>query len=160
MIRAATPDDAGQIASIYNHYIEHSVITFEEEPVADAVMQARIEQGLLKYPWLLAERDERVAGYAYATQWKPRSAYRNTVETSVYISPEHPRQGLGEALYRALIDVLREKGFHSALGGIALPNEASVALHEKLGFRKVGELEEVGRKFDRWVNVGYWQRSL
>ncbi len=160
MIRAATADDGGQIASIYNHYIEHTVVTFEEELVGTADMRERIEQGLAAYPWLVAHLDDGVAGYAYATRWKPRSAYRNTVETSVYISPAHARQGLGEALYRALIENLREQGFHCALGGIALPNEASVSLHEKLGFRKVGELEQVGWKFDRWVNVGYWQLQL
>lgn len=160
MIRAATPDDAAGIASIYNHYIEHTVITFEEEPVTAADMLERIESGLAAYPWLVAEHDGKVAGYAYATRWKPRSAYRNTVETSVYISPAHYRLGLGEALYRALFEHLCERGFHCALGGIALPNDASVALHEKLGFRKVGELEEVGWKFDRWVNVGYWQLQL
>lgn len=160
MIRAATPDDAGHIASIYNHYVEHTVVTFEEEPVTATDMRARIDDGLPTYPWLVAERDGEITGYAYATRWKPRSAYRNTVETSVYISPGHPRQGFGEALYRALIEHLRNQDFHCALGGIALPNEASIALHEKLGFRKVGELEEVGFKFDRWVNVGYWQRSL
>lgn len=160
MIRTASPDDAGQIASIYNHYIEHTVVTFEEEPLESEDMRKRIEPGLASYPWLVAERDGQVAGYAYATRWKPRSAYRNTVETSVYISPGHFRQGLGEALYRDLLGRLREQGFHCALGGIALPNEASVSLHEKLGFRKVGELEQVGWKFGRWVNVGYWQLRL
>ncbi len=160
MIRPATSHDADQIAAIYNHYIEHSVVTFEEVPLAADEMRARIEQGIPDYPWLVAESDEGLAGYAYATRWKPRSAYRNTVETSVYISPTRQRRGVGEALYRSLIDRLQEGGFHTALGGIALPNEASVSLHEKLGFRKVGELEQVGWKFDRWVNVGYWQRTL
>lgn len=160
MIRAATAEDARQIASIYNHYIEHTVATFEEEPVGAAEMRERIEPGLLSYPWLVAEQNGQLAGYAYATRWKPRSAYRNTVETSVYISPAHARHGFGEELYRALIERLRNSGFHCALGGIALPNEASVSLHEKLGFRKVGELQEVGWKMGRWVNVGYWQLQL
>ena len=160
LIRAATPDDADQIASIYNHYIEHTVITFEELPVTAADMRTRLETGLALYPWLVAELEHEISGYAYATQWKPRSAYRNTVETSVYVAPAHSRQGLGEALYRALLEHLCDEGFHCALGGIALPNDASVSLHEKLGFRKVGELEQVGWKFDRWVNVGYWQLLL
>lgn len=160
MIRPATPDDAAQIASIYNHYVEHTVVTFEERPVSMADMQARIGHGLSARPWLVADVDGQVAGYACATRWKSRSAYRNTVETSVYIAPSQLRKGTGESLYRQLLAQLRTNGYHCALGGIALPNDASVALHEKLGFRKVGELEEVGWKFDRWINVGYWQLNL
>ena len=120
MIRIATPGDAEWIASIYNHYIEHSVVTFEEEPVSAADMRSRIESGLAAYPWLVKECDGAVAGYAYATRWKPRSAYRNTVETSVYLSPAHFRQGFGEMLYRGLIERLRQSGFHCALGGLSL----------------------------------------
>ena len=160
LIRPAAPNDAADIAAIYNHYIERSVVTFEETPVDAAEMAARIDKAGSRYPWLVAEADKRVIGYAYGTEWKPRSAYRNTVETSVYLSPAHQGQGVGEELYSRLIEQLRADGFHCALGGIALPNDASVSLHEKLGFRKVGELEQVGFKFEQWVNVGYWQRIL
>ena len=160
MIRSATPDDADGVATIYNHYVEHSVVTFEVEPVSTAEMRSRIEAGYRNYPWLVADDEAAVRGYAYATRWKPRAAYRNTVETSVYVSPDHQGHGIGEQLYRALIERVAARGFHAALGGIALPNPASVTLHEKLGFKKVGELEQVGFKHDRWVNVGYWQLIL
>ncbi len=158
MIRSATPGDAVAIASIYNHYIEESVVTFEVDQVSAAEMRSRIETGCATHPWLVAVDADSVLGYAYATQWKSRAAYRNTVETSVYVAREHHGNGVGERLYRELIERVAKQGFHAALGGIALPNPASVALHEKLGFRKVGELEQVGWKHDRWVNVGYWQR--
>lgn len=160
MIRSATPGDADGIASIYNHYVKESVVTFEVELVSTAEMQTRIESGSRDYPWLVAIGDDTVQGYACASRWKPRAAYRHTVETSVYVGPRHIGFGVGERLYRALLQRVTERGFHAALGGIALPNPASVALHEKLGFRKVGELEQVGFKHDRWVNVGYWQRIL
>jgi phosphinothricin acetyltransferase len=160
MIRSATPGDADGIASIYNHYVKESVVTFEVDPVSTAEMQSRIEAACQYYPWLVDLDDDVIRGYAYASQWKPRAAYRHTVETSVYVGPRHIGFGVGERLYRALLERVTERGFHAVLGGIALPNPASVALHEKLGFRKVGELEQVGFKHDRWVNVGYWQRIL
>ena len=134
--------------------------TFEVEPLSATDMRSRIEAGMPAYPWLVASDADTVRGYAYATQWKSRAAYGKTVETSVYVAPDHLGCGVGETLYRALIERLARQGFHCALGGIALPNPASIALHEKLGFTKVGELEQVGWKHDRWVNVGYWQCFL
>jgi phosphinothricin acetyltransferase len=160
MIRLATPVDAAAIASVYNHYIKHSVATFEVEPLSATDMRSRIEAGMPAYPWLVASDTETVCGYACATPWKSRAAYGKTVETSVYVAPEHHGNGVGESLYRALLEHLATEGFHCALGGIALPNPASIALHEKLGFTKVGELKQVGWKHNRWVNVGYWQCFL
>jgi phosphinothricin acetyltransferase len=160
MIRAVSPPDAERIASIYNHYVDHTVITFEEEPVPAAEMAERIVSVTTSYPWLVIERDREVCGYAYATRWRERASYRLSVESTVYLAPECIGQGLGTTLYSALMDRLREAGFHCVMGGIALPNAASVALHEKLGFWKVAELKEVGRKLDRWVDVGYWQLIL
>jgi L-amino acid N-acyltransferase YncA len=101
-----------------------------------------------------------VVGWAYATAWKSRSAYRFSVETTVYVAASHQRRGVGGALYRKLIEDLRARKLHSVVGGIALPNEGSVALHEKLGFRKIAHFAEVGRKLDRWIDVGYWQLIL
>lgn len=111
-------------------------------------------------PWLVAEAEGVVAGYAYATKWRVRHAYRFSVESSVYLAPASAGQGIGTMLYRALLDRLRDGGFHLAIGGIALPNAASIALHEKLGFEKVAQFREVGFKFGRWTDVGYWQLSL
>src|SRR5262249_46335457 len=107
-------------------------------------------------PWLVACVDGRVVGYAYAAPWKTRSAYRYSVESTIYIEPGQSRRGYGRPLYESLIADLRGRGFHSVIGGISLPNEASVALHERVGFRAAGVLREVGRKFDRWIDVGYW----
>lgn len=160
MIRPATAADAGSIAAIYNHYVRETVITFEETPVSENEMARRIADVGSRYPWLVAEHHGAVAGWAYATEWKTRSAYRFSVETTVYVSPTQQRRGMGASLYTPLIAELKARRLHSAVGGIALPNDASIALHEKLGFQKIAHFAEVGRKFDRWVDVGYWQLIL
>jgi L-amino acid N-acyltransferase YncA len=160
-VRAAIADDADAIVAIYNHYIATTTISFEEELVSAAAMQLRIadvKSGGL--PWIVAEVDGKVAGYAYATKWRARAAYRYAVERSVYLGRDCAGQGLGTALYAELIERLRAAGLHLVIGGIALPNAPSVALHEKMGFEKVAHFSEVGRKFDRWIDVGYWQLRL
>jgi L-amino acid N-acyltransferase YncA len=161
IIRAASVADAASIASIYNHYVRNSVVTFEEEDLCAEAMAARIaevqEQSL---PWLTAEVDGAVAGYAYAHKWKARSAYRNSVETTIYLAPGRESRGLGTTLYAALFPPLKARGTHVAIGGVALPNEASIALHLKLGFGPVGTFRQVGFKHGRWVDVGYWQLML
>ena len=161
VIRAAVAADSSAIAEIYNHYVAKTVITFEEEPVSGADMARRIEDaGAASLPWLVAEREGRVVGYAYATPWRARSAYRFSVEVTVYADPGCPRMGIGSRLYEQVLPGLKARGLHSALGVIALPNEASVAFHERFGFAKVAHLREVGFKFDRWIDVGYWQLML
>ena len=160
MIRACTTADATAICSIYNHYVRETVITFEEAPVAAPEMAQRIVDVATRFPWLVAEDGNEVVGYAYATPWKTRSAYRFSVERTVYVAPGQTGRGLGTALYRELLDALRKQGVHSVVGGIALPNAASITLHEKLGFKKIGQFVEIGRKFDRWVDVGYWELIL
>jgi L-amino acid N-acyltransferase YncA len=136
-------------------------ISFEEAAVLANEMARRIADiqaaGL---PWLVAEVDGVIAGYAYATKWRVRHAYRFSVESTVYLAPESAGKGIGTALYRALLDLLREGGYHLVIGGITLPNEASIALHEKMGFEKVAHYSEVGFKFQRWIDVGYWQINL
>lgn len=160
MIRHAIAADAGPIAEIYNHYIRETVITFEETPISESEMARRIADVGARHPWLVAEQDGAVVGWAYASEWKTRASYRFSVETTVYIAPTQQRRGLGTALYAPLIAELKVRGMHSAVGGIALPNAASVALHEKFGFTKIAHFKEVGRKFDRWVDVAYWQLIL
>ena len=160
-IRPATPDDAAAIAVIYNPYVAGTTISFEEEAVTSADMAQRIaEVQAAGLPWLVACRDGRLLGYAYATKWRARPAYRSSVESSVYLDAGATGQGFGSALYRALLDELRAREVHMVIGGIAQPNPASVALHEKLGFSKVAHFSEVGRKFGRWVDVGYWELRL
>ena len=161
MIRPASASDAHAIAQIYNHYIQNSVITFEEQVVSAQDMATRIQDvAASALPWLVADQEGQVAGYAYATKWKARSAYRFSVEITVYLEPGRQGQGLGSQLYAALLARLRELGVHSVIGGIALPNPGSVALHEKFGLTKVAHFSEVGYKFERWVDVGYWQTTL
>ena len=160
MIRSATPGDAAQLASIYNHYVENTVITFEEEAVSESEMRTRIADGLSLFPWCVMEVGGTLLGYAYGSPWMARTGYRLSVETTIYVAQDHRGEGLGIGLYSALIDHLKSRDVHCALGVIALPNPASVALHEKLGFRKAGELHEVGCKLGQWVNVSYWQLLL
>lgn len=160
-IRAAALPDAAAIAAIYNHYVAHTVITFEEEPVSTAEMAPRIEGvQAASFPWLVAEEGARVVGYAYGAQWRARSGYRYSAEITAYLDREHGGRGIGSMLYGHLFPILRARGIHAVVAGIALPNEASVALHEKLGMRKVAHFEQVGFKFDRWIDVGYWQCTL
>ena len=160
-IRGATPNDASDLARIYNHYIEHAVTTFETDPVPSSEMVQRVRVNEEeKLPWLVAERNEDIAGYAYASKWKGRCAYRYSVETTVYLEKEAVGHGIGRMLYTELLEALRALSLHVAIGGIALPNERSVRLHEAMGFRKVAHFEEVGFKLNRWVDVGYWQKML
>ncbi|MEZ0471322.1 arsinothricin resistance N-acetyltransferase ArsN1 family B [Luteimonas salinilitoris] len=161
VIRPAAPGDADAIARIYNHYVADTCVTFETEEVFAAEMAQRITDTLeMPLPWLVAEADGAIAGYAYAAKWKGRCAYRYSVETTVYLDPMCTGRGLGLPLYAALIDAVKTLGMRAAIGGIALPNAPSITLHERLGFRKVGHFEQVGFKQDRWIDVGYWQRLL
>jgi len=157
MIRKIQAEDAAQICEIYNYYILNTIITFEESTVSTAEMRSRIIQTIQKHPWIVYEQNNRIFGYAYASEWKSRCAYKHSVETTVYLRNEAKGNGLGTLLYQELIDQLRNKNIHAAIGGIALPNDASVALHEKLGFVKIGQFREVGYKFDNWIDVGYWE---
>ncbi|HEY6927710.1 MAG TPA: arsinothricin resistance N-acetyltransferase ArsN1 family B [Steroidobacteraceae bacterium] len=160
-VRPAIASDGEALARIYNYYIDNTVITFEEEPVSAGVMTKRVAevQGA-SLPWLVAELDESVVGYAYASKWKVRSAYRYSVETTIYLEHGREGQGLGTRLYSELLSILRRQGVHAVMGGAALPNEASVALHEKLGFERVATFRQVGFKHQKWVDVAYWQILL
>jgi phosphinothricin acetyltransferase len=160
MIRACRNTDAERIAEIYNHYVRETVVTFEEEPVDAVEMGRRIADVTARFPWLVFEEHGILTGYAYATTWKTRSAYRYSVESTVYVAPGFERRGIGVALYEALIVALRARGVHCVIGGITLPNPASVALHEKVGFAKIGVFAEVGFKLGRWADVGYWVLTL
>jgi L-amino acid N-acyltransferase YncA len=157
MIRFVTVNDAENICAIYNHYIENSIATFEVDAVAVSDMQSRIGDASAQRPWFVYERDHGLAGFAYASVWKSRCAYRFSLETTVYLSPDHLGRSIGTALYAHLIEDIRKMNIHSLIASIALPNDASIALHEKLGFEKVGQFKEVGWKFDQWIDVGYWE---
>lgn len=160
-LRRATADDAAAIASIYAPYVRACVVSFETEPPDEAEMRGRIESGADLYPWLVAcDEDGAVRGYAYACAFRARPAYRFTVETTVYVADGAHRRGIGTLLYRALLPILEAQGFAQAIAAVTLPNEASVRLHEGLGFRPAGTYEKVGFKFGEWRSVGLWQRPL
>ena len=160
LIRSAAPSDCEAIARIYNHYIRETIITFEEQEVSAQEIEARLaEVTSASLPWLVVESVGVIAGYAYATKWKGRCAYRYSAESTIYLEPSQTRRGVGTRLYRELLARLRAMSIHAVIGGIALPNPASIALHERLGFSKVAHFKEVGFKFSRWIDVGYWQMS-
>ncbi|MGE3275118.1 MAG: arsinothricin resistance N-acetyltransferase ArsN1 family B [Vicinamibacterales bacterium] len=160
-VRDATDADAGAVVRIYNPFITGTVVTFEEVPIDAVEMRRRMADVRdASLPWLVIEEMGQVAGYAYATRWRVRRAYRYAVEITIYLAPGHEGRGLGTRLYGALFDRLRAAGIHAVIGGIALPNAASVALHEKMGLRKVAHFEQVGFKFGRWIDVGYWETLL
>jgi L-amino acid N-acyltransferase YncA len=156
-IRPATRADAAAIAAIYAHFVGSSVITFEIDPPDRDEIARRMDLILPRYPYLVAEMDGELAGYAYAGQLYERAAYRWTVEATVYVAPEHHRQGVGRRLYSALLAALDMQGFQSVIGKITLPNLASVALHEAMGFVRCGLLAAVGYKHGGWHDVGIYQ---
>lgn len=159
-IRIATPDDAGVIAAIYAPYVLETTISFETEaPDAAEIAQRMTKSGGL-YPWLVHEAEDGVLGYAYASAHRERAAYRWSVDVSIYLSPRAHRRGIGRGLYHRLLKILELQGFHAAYAGIALPNAASIGLHEACGFTPVGVYREVGHKFGAWRDVGWWGRTL
>jgi L-amino acid N-acyltransferase YncA len=156
-VRKVKLEDAGQITDIYNFYILNTHHTFEVLPLSLAEMQSRIDQIAKNYPFLVCEENDEILGYAYAAGYKPREAYSYSSEISVYIKNDSGRKGIGKSLYQKLFEELSKTKVHAVIAGIALPNEASVRLHEKFGFEKVAHFREVGFKLGRWIDVGYWE---
>jgi phosphinothricin acetyltransferase len=160
-LRPVMPADAADIARIYNHYVLNTTVTFEEAVVSAEEMAGRMDElAAESLPWLVAEAAGAIIGYAYAGKWKGRCAYRYSAESTVYLDHQHTGRGAGTLLYTQLLNMLRDRKLHAVMGGIALPNDASIALHEKLGFTKVAHFPEVGFKFDGWIDVAYWQKRL
>lgn len=160
-IHTADPDrDAAACVAIYAPFVESGATSFEEDSPDPTSFAARIRQTQATYPWLVAARDGVVVGYAYACPHRARPAYRWAVETSVYIAAGERGAGCGRALYAELMDRLRRQRFHVACAGITLPNPASVALHESVGFLPVGTYRRIGWKDGSWRDVGWWQLEL
>jgi phosphinothricin acetyltransferase len=160
-IRNIIEADAKAVAEIYNHYITQTIITFEEEAISFSEIHQRIQEvQSSSLPWLVAEHAGEIVGYAYASKWRGRYAYRFSTEVTVYVASDRIGHGIGSKLYNQLLPELRYNDIHAVLAGIALPNEASVLFHEKFGFTEVAHFREVGFKFNRWIDVGYWQRIL
>jgi phosphinothricin acetyltransferase len=160
LVRPFQPGDVPTANCIVNHYIRETHIHFASEPARDEQFLGDWRASQPRYPWLTATLDGRFAGYAKGGPWRAREAYRSTVETAVYIDPACHRRGVGLAVMTALLDELSRREFRTAIAGVALPNDASIALHEKLGFASVGTFHGVGVKFGRSWDVGFWQRCL
>jgi L-amino acid N-acyltransferase YncA len=160
LVRAATAADAEACAAIYATYVLESAITFEVDPPSVDVMVQRIVDASRTHGWLVAEVAERIVGYAYATQFKPRPAYRWTCEVTVYVESGRRRTGTGAALYDALFAHLSNRGYFMAAAAITVPNVASEGLHRSFGFDVVGTFPHVGYKNGGWHDVLWMQRSL
>ena len=160
MIRSIKPSDCKSVTDIYNYYIETTSITFEEVPITVSEMQNRVNGIRELFPYLVYEEDGKILGYAYVDTFHSRSAYRFTLENSIYLRNGYQGKGIGKALMNELLNEAKKRDTHSIIAVIALPNERSVNLHEAFGFKNVGTLKEVGRKFDKWIDVGYWELIL
>lgn len=159
-VRDFAAGDVAPANELTNHYIRETPIHFGATPASDDEFAAHWERGRARFPWLAATLDGRFAGYCKAGVWRERDAYARTVETGIYVARDAQGRGVGRALYEALFARLRGAGFHAAVAGITLPNDPSVRLHEAVGFTRVGVFREVGRKFDAWHDVGFWQAML
>jgi len=162
-IREGCSGDVPRLVEIYNYYVEHTPITFDTEPVSLQARQKWFEafSNAGPYRLLVAELNGRVSGYASSREFRVKPAYERSVETSIYLAPDDCGDGFGSALYGRLLDVLEEEAtVHRAYGGVALPNEASTALHRRFGFKPVGTFSEVGFKFGRYWDVAWFERAL
>ncbi|BBA92740.1 GNAT family N-acetyltransferase [Streptococcus ruminantium] len=159
-IRSVRPSDVEELVAIYSPYVEETVITFETQVPTATEFADRIEKILEKFPYLVAEEEGRILGYAYASTYYPRAAYDWTVELSIYISQKARGQGIGNLLYSHLEKELIARGFKNFLACISLPNPASLALHEKMGYKQVAHLKKVGYKFGNWHDIVWLQKSL
>jgi L-amino acid N-acyltransferase YncA len=160
-LRLVVSDDAAQIAAIYAPFCRETAVTFETVAPHETIMRERIRAVADRYPWLVTVSEEdAVLGYAYASRHRERAAYRWSVDFTVYLAPGAKRQGIGTELYTVLASICRDLGYYRALAGITLPNEASVRLHEKIGFRPIGVYQRVGFKLGKWHDVGWWSLDL
>ncbi len=152
-IRPVRLSDAKALVDIYNHYIKETTITFETEPITAEEMANRIKDISAQFPYFVYEKDGEILGYCYAHLWKQRAAYSHSLETTIYLHKDATHQGIGSLMVNHLIDLCRAQGFHALIACITEGNEASVRMHERLGFKQVSEFKEVGRKFGRWLGV-------
>ncbi len=159
-VRIATEMDAEAIAAIYAPYVRETAISFEEVPPSPGEIATRVRSVLETYPYLVFEDGGRILGYANGSVHRSKPAYRWSVETTVYTARDAQRGGIGRALYRELLDLLRQQGYHAAFAGIALPNDKSVGFHEAMGFRYIGTFPEIGFKHGNFHDLGWWHRRL
>lgn len=156
-IRPVKITDAAQITEIYDYYIQNTHHTFETEPLTVDETTARIKRVIEDYPFLVAEEGDEILGYAFASQFKLLQAYEHTAEVWIYVRNQAKQKGVGTRLHMELFEKLADINIHVMVAAIALPNDASIKFHERLGFAKVAHFKEIGYKLGRWIDVGYWQ---
>ena len=159
-VRPAEVADAAELLAIYAPFVTETAISYELEPPTVTEFAARIERTLATDPWLVAYRGGRIVGYTYSSPFRSRAAYSTTRESTVYVPPDHHRSGVGRQLLTALLHELADRGVRTVVAVIGLPNDGSIALHEALGYRPVGVINQVARKFERWHDEGFWQCHL
>jgi phosphinothricin acetyltransferase len=157
MIRPVTTADAPAICGIYNYYVVNTAVSFEDDPVSVEEMEDRIRIITGRYPWFVREEGGEVSAYAYINTWRDRAAYRYAAELSIYVKYGREGRGMGRELMARLLEAVRKTGVHVLVSGITIPNERSVALHEKFGFQKVAHFREIGFKLEKRLDVGYWE---
>jgi L-amino acid N-acyltransferase YncA len=160
MIRPATEKDAQQLADLYNYYIRHTLITFEEVELTTDQFADRIQKISENYPFIVFEENGEILGFAYGNKWRERSAYRFALESSVYVKQGCFGKNIGSKLYEKLFELLKIQGCKQVIGVITLPNDTSVRMHERFGFEKAAHFKQVGLKFGVWSDVGFWQKTL
>lgn len=160
MIRDFQIDDIEQLTNIYNYYVLNTIITFDHIPYLTSDYLEKITRISSEFPCIVYEESNKILGFAYASKWRTKPAYINTVESTVYLNNTLKRKQIGSKLYIELLKRLKKQKYHTVIGGISLPNEPSIKFHEKLGFKKVAHFKEVGRKFDKWVDVAFWQLNF
>lgn len=160
LVRSVRLADAAAIRAIYAHFVRETAVSFDVDPPSVEELEARIEAYARTYPWLVAELENEIVGYAYASPHRARPSYLWSADVTIYVRPGSEGLGIGRRLYRPLLAQLEASGFASLFAGITLPNAASVGLHEAMGFTPIGVYRQVGFKHGAWRDVGWWQRQL
>lgn len=160
IIRNVLNSDIPQVVEILNHYVRNDSCTFQINTYSISEISEKIAEITKVYPYIVMEEDNEVIGFAYASRWREKQAYDKSAETTIYLNPQQKHRGLGKILYQELIEQLRQKNFRLLVACLTLPNPSSVRLHESLGFEKAGEFRDAGYKFNRWCDVGFWQKVL
>ncbi|MDC9723328.1 MAG: GNAT family N-acetyltransferase [Urechidicola sp.] len=157
MIRKVRIEDAQQLVDIYNYYVLNSVVTFDDIPFKSIFFEDKIKTVTSQFPFYVYEENDEILGYAYANKWRLKPAYKHTVESTIYLKHTATGKQIGSKLYTHLLSELKKQNYHAIIGGVSLPNDVSIKLHENLGFKKVAHYYEVGLKFNKWVDVAFWQ---
>jgi len=160
MIRPIHINDVEQLLDIYNYYVKNTIVTFDIEPLTIEIFKKKVELISNIFPFIVFEENNEILGYAYGSKWRPKPAYNHTVESTVYVKHNTQGKQIGTKLYTELLQELKQQKFHTVIGGLTLPNEASVKLHKKFGFKEVAHFKQVGYKFNTWLDVGFWQLTF